>query len=280
MTATIDDLIVPPAHFTKTGKNTKPFKLATRDPTTKPLSNASKANDLARIAELSGQIDALQEMLYASKSHAILLVLQGMDTSGKDGTVRAVFNTVDPLGLRVAAFKTPTELEKAHHFLWRIHAAAPAKGEICIFNRSHYEDVLITHVHRWIDEAERARRVEAINNFEKTLTENGTVIIKCMLHISADEQRARLQARLDDPSKHWKFSMGDLAERKLWPSYMDAYEHAVSQTSTEWAPWYVIPADSKTHRNLCVAEILHARLSALNLAYPPAVPDYAGIKVV
>jgi PPK2 family polyphosphate:nucleotide phosphotransferase len=256
-----------------------PFSLHERDPQGKPLSTGSKVEDQACIAALAVQVDQLQEKLYASKSHAILLVLQGMDTSGKDGTIREVFSTMDPLGLRVAAFKAPTELEKAHHFLWRIHAAAPAKGELCIFNRSHYEDVLITHVHGWIDDAERDRRVEAINHFERILSEHGTVIIKCMLHISADEQRARLQARLDDPTKHWKFSMGDLAERKLWPAYMKAYEHALRHTSTQWAPWYVIPSDSKTHRNLCVAEILYERLLALDLAYPPPVPGYADIRV-
>jgi PPK2 family polyphosphate:nucleotide phosphotransferase len=255
------------------------FSLQARDPQGRPLSAGSKTEDQARISALAVQVDQLQEKLYASRSHAVLLVLQGMDTSGKDGTIREVFNTMDPLGLRVAAFKAPTELERAHHFLWRIHAAAPAKGEICIFNRSHYEDVLITHVHGWIDEAERARRIEAINHFERTLSEHGTVIIKCMLHISAEEQRARLQARLDDPTKHWKFSMGDLEERKLWPAYMQAYDHALRHTSTDWAPWYVIPSDSKTHRNLCVSEILHERLQALNLSYPAAVPAYAGIQV-
>lgn len=280
MSSAAQALTVPLLSLSKTGKNTKHFKLSARDPEGKPLSSGSKTKDMAQIAALSEQIDELQEKLYASKNHAVLLVLQGMDTSGKDGTIRSVFSAVDPLGIRVASFKAPTELERAHHFLWRIHASAPAKGEITIFNRSHYEDVLITRVHGWIDDAERARRIEAINNFERTLTEQGTCIIKCMLHISAEEQRGRLQARLDDPNKHWKFDEGDLAERQHWPNYMAAYEHALAHTSTPHAPWYVIPANSKTHRNLCVAHILCARLKALKLSYPPAVPRYAKLKVV
>jgi len=213
-------------------------------------------------------INARQDILHAEGKHKVLLILQGMDTSGKDGTVKQVFSACDPLGIRLASFKAPSADELAHDYLWRVHQQVPASGELVIFNRSHYEDVLIVKVHDWIDEAECKRRYQQINDFERMLSETGTTIIKCFLHISNAEQKQRLQERLDTPSKHWKFNPKDLEERALWDRYMEAYTQALQQTSTKYAPWYVIPADSKTNRNLLISRILLETLNQLPLAYP------------
>jgi len=231
------------------------------------------------MAELAVQLDDLQNKLHASNKHRVLLVLQGMDTSGKDGTIRAVFQNVDPLGVHVANFKAPTPLELAHDFLWRVHCQVPGAGELVIFNRSHYEDVLITRVHDWIDDDEANRRFAHINHFEKLLAENHTLILKCFLHISKDTQRQRLQERVDDPNKHWKFDPTDIKERALWPKYQKAYEAALSATSTEWAPWYIVPSDAKKHRNLMVAELLVAALTDLHLDFPAPKPELEGLKI-
>ncbi|GAB3629493.1 polyphosphate kinase [Pandoraea terrae] len=249
------------------------------DPADKPFAGESKSDDRARMDELSVLLDDLQNRLHASAKHRVLLVLQGMDTSGKDGTIRAVFQTVNPLGVRVANFKAPTPTELAHDFLWRVHRQAPAAGELVIFNRSHYEDVLITRVHDWIDADECKRRIEHINHFEKLLADSDTLILKCFLHISKDAQRERLQERVDDPQKHWKFDPTDLKERAFWPEYQKAYASALSATSTEWAPWYIVPSDSKRHRNLMVAELLVAALSRLGLDFPPPKPELEGLKI-
>jgi PPK2 family polyphosphate:nucleotide phosphotransferase len=238
-----------------------------------------KAKDALEMEKLSSKINALQDILYAQGKHKILLVLQGMDASGKDGTVKHVFSECDPLGIRLASFKGPTPEELAHDYLWRVHQVVPQKGEIVIFNRSHYEDVLIVKVHDWIDEAECKRRYAQINDFERLLTETGTVIIKCYLHISKAEQKLRMQERLDDPSKTWKFNPNDLKERDLWSKYMVAYETAIKATSTEYAPWYVVPADSKTNRNLLISRLLFNALQSLNLAYPPVPAEYKSIKI-
>jgi len=259
--------------------NGKDFRLADFTPNAKPVSSGDKAADLARLNEISQKLDALQDIFYAEHQRKLLVVLQGMDTSGKDGTVRSVFRSFDPLGIRVVAFKSPTPEELAHDYLWRVHAQVPRRGEIVLFNRSHYEDVLITRVHGWIDKAECERRYRQLRDFETMLTETGTTVVKCFLHISKEEQKARLESRLADPDKHWKFDPTDLAERKYWKEYMAAYEDAIAATSTAQAPWYVVPADSKTHRNLMVAEILLAVFSALKPAYPPAKPELAGLKV-
>jgi PPK2 family polyphosphate:nucleotide phosphotransferase len=248
----------------------KHIKLASFDPSLKPPGMEQKPKRLKALGELSTELDRLQDVFYAAHSHKLLLVLQGMDTAGKDGTIRHVFRTVDPLGVRVASFKTPTPTERDHDFLWRIHAQAPANGEIVIFNRSHYEDVLITRVHNWIDAPECKRRYAQINAFEHMLAQQGTLIVKCFLHISRDEQRGRLRARLQDATKHWKFNAGDLEERTLWEDYQAAYENALSATSTEWAPWHVIPANSKSSRNVFIAQLLVAKLRALKLTYPVA----------
>src|SRR5258706_8519780 len=199
-----------------------------------------------------------------------------MCTSGKDGTIRGVFHEVDPLGVRIVPFKAPTPVEAAHDFLWRIHSQAPAAGELTIFNRSHYEDVLVPTVLGEIDADERERRYRHIREFETLLAGSGTAIIKCMLHISKDEQRVRLQARIDDPTKHWKFDLADLDARKQWDKYQNAYQAALAVTSTEYAPWYVIPANSKTHRNVMVAELLLRTFESLKLEFPPAKDSLKG----
>jgi PPK2 family polyphosphate:nucleotide phosphotransferase len=242
--------------------------LAKRDPADKSAVPASKGERLARLAALAPRIDALQDLLYAERRHKVLVVLQGMDTAGKDGTIRHVFSTVDPLGVRAVSFRAPVGEELEHDFLWRVHRQVPRRGELVIFNRSHYEDVLIVRVHQEIALDECQRRYEHINGFERTLTEHGMTILKFFLHISQDEQRQRLQERLDDPRKHWKFNPGDLQERKHWDAYMQAYEDAIAATSTACAPWYVVPADSKSTRNLIVSSILIQELEALKMQYP------------
>lgn len=255
------------------------FKIAKADASTKPFSTGSKASDLERLAEIGARLDTLQDILYAEHRRKVLVVLQGMDTSGKDGTVRSVFRAMDPLGLRVVGFKSPTPQELAHDYLWRVHAHVPASGEIVIFNRSHYEDVLITRVHDMIDEVECKRRFGHINAFEQMLADTGTTLVKCFLHISKDEQRKRLQERIDEPHKHWKFDPSDISERKLWDPYQEAYEVAINATATPEAPWYVVPADSKTHRNLMVAEILLQVLEGMKPQYPEGKPELEGLKI-
>ncbi len=243
------------------------------------LELGTKDQDRVRLSELNAALDQLQEKLHAQRSQRVLLVLQGMDTSGKDGTIRGVFHDVDPLGLRIVPFKAPSEREAAHDFLWRVHSQVPAAGEFAIFNRSQYEDVLVPRVLKQIDQEECERRYRQIREFEALLADNGTTIVKCFLHISKDEQRARLQARIDNPEKHWKFDPSDLEARKLWDDYRQAYQDALGATSTEIAPWFVIPADSKTHRNIMVAELMVRTLQGLKLEYPPAKESLRGIKV-
>jgi PPK2 family polyphosphate:nucleotide phosphotransferase len=221
----------------------------------------------------------LQELLSAEQKRAVLIVLQGMDTSGKDGTIRHIFTGVNPQGCTVTSFKVPTPLELRHDFLWRAHNAVPPKGMIGIFNRSHYEDVLVTRVHKTIDVKEAHRRCVDIVEFEQMLVENGTVIMKFLLHISRDEQTRRLEARLADPNKHWKISNADFAERTLWPAYVEAYEDAISRTSRKFAPWYVIPADDKTYRNVVISEIVVDTMRALKMHYPRPTFDPSMIKL-
>lgn len=258
--------------------NTK-FSLKNIKPDDKSERGQTKEADALELEKLASKINALQDILYAQGKHKILLVLQGMDASGKDGTVRHVFSECDPLGIRLANFKGPTPEELAHDYLWRVHKQVPQKGEIVIFNRSHYEDVLIVKVHDWIDDAECKRRYAQINAFEKQLTETETVIIKCYLHISKAEQKSRMQDRLDDPTKTWKFNPNDLKERALWPQYMQAYESAMSATSTSYAPWYVVPADSKMNRNLLISRLLFSALKKLQLEYPPVPAEFKTITI-
>ena len=271
----LDDYRVP--YFG--GKKSETFSLSTLDPAAKPFSTGSKDGDRDRLAEVGNKLDVLQERLHAQRHQRVLLVLQGMDTSGKDGTIRGVFHEVDPLGLRIVPFRAPTPIESARDFLWRVHLQVPAAGELAIFNRSHYEDVLVPRVLGQIGAAECERRYRQIRDFEALLAENGTSIIKCMLHISKDEQRSRIQARIDDPTKHWKFDVSDLEARKHWDAYQASYHDALAATSTEYAPWYVIPANSKSHRNLMVAELLLRLMESLKLEFPPAKAELKGLKI-
>lgn len=214
------------------------------------------------------RIGELQELLYAGHQHRVLILLQGMDTSGKDGAVRKVFAETSPQGVRVVSFKKPTDLELDHDYLWRVHAQMPGRGELVVFNRSHYEDVLVVRVHSLVPKKVWKKRYEQINAFESTLTSEGTTILKFFLHISAEEQRERLQARLDDPTKHWKFQHGDLEERKLWPDYTRAYEEAIERTSTKEAPWHIVPADRKWMRDWIISGFIIDALETLKMRYP------------
>ena len=257
----------------------KPFSLSGCNPSDKPFSSGDKAKDKAAVEALAIELDALQDLLYADRRFKLLVVLQGTDTSGKDGTIRGVFSRTTALGVHAVGWKAPTEAERAHDYLWRIHQHMPAAGEIMIFNRSHYEDVLVPVVNGWIKPAEANGRFAHINDFERMLVETGTVILKFMLHIGFDEQRERLQERVDDPTKRWKFSAGDLQVRKQWSDYQKAYEALLGATSTAHAPWTVVPADSKTHRNLMIATLVRDKLKSLDLRYPPDDALLAGLKV-
>jgi PPK2 family polyphosphate:nucleotide phosphotransferase len=243
-------------------------KLSKWDPGDNGIVGKEKSAARARLEEYRTRLETLQELLYAEGRHKLLIVLQAMDTAGKDSTIRHVFQGVDPLGVRVTGFKAPTPHELARDFLWRVHQHVPGAGEIGIFNRSHYEDVLITRVNGWIDAAECRRRYRQINDFERMLAETGTTILKFYLHISRDEQKKRLEARRDTPDKQWKFQPGDLAVRAQWDDYMKAYEAALSATSTAHAPWHVIPANSKLARNLTVSGLLIEALESLDMRYP------------
>ncbi|HYW55358.1 MAG TPA: PPK2 family polyphosphate kinase [Polaromonas sp.] len=264
----------PPA-----GKRAGAFSLATLDPGAKPWSSGDKEADKATVEALASELDGLQNLFFADKRYKLLVLLQGTDTSGKDGTIRAVFSRTSPLGVHTVGWKAPSDEERAHDYLWRIHQQVPGAGETMIFNRSHYEDVLVPVVKSWITSEQTAQRYAHINDFERLLAETGTVILKFMLHISFKEQGQRLQERIDDPAKRWKFSMGDLEVRKQWADYQKAYEGLLQATSTPWAPWTVVPADSKTHRNLMIATLVRDKLKSLDLCYPPDDPALAGLKI-
>nr|WP_229505085.1 PPK2 family polyphosphate kinase [Massilia mucilaginosa] len=238
-----------------------------------------KAHERKLTDALTAKIALHQQMLFSQRKQKVLLILQGMDTSGKDGTVRALFSRINPMGLRAAQFKAPTLEEAAHDFLWRIHPHVPGAGEIAIFNRSHYEDVLVARVQKLIDDKECQRRYAHIADFERMLADTGTVIVKVFLHISKEEQRARLPARRDDPEKQWKFDDNDLVQRKRWDDYQDAYERAIDATDAEHAPWYVIPADSKVHRNLLIASLLLEVMEDLELRFPKTDPRLSTLTV-
>ena len=261
------------------GTKGKPFALVGLKPSAKPFSGKDKAQDKAAVEALADELDVLQNLFYADHRYKLLVVLQGMDTSGKDGTLRGVFGRMSPLGVHAVGWKAPTETERAHDYLWRIHQLVPAAGEFTIFNRSHYEDVLVPVVNGWITPEQTQQRYAQINDFERMLAETGTIVLKFMLHISFDEQLARLQDRLDDPAKQWKFSPGDIAVRKQWDAYQQAYEALLGATSTPHARWTVVPADSKTHRNLMIATVLRDTLAALDLHYPPRDPALTGLKI-
>jgi PPK2 family polyphosphate:nucleotide phosphotransferase len=244
-----------------------------------PGFDGGKAAGEAALAALGPELADLQERLFANRTtgsrRRVLLVLQGMDTSGKGGVLRHTVGLIDPQGVRIRSFKAPTDEEKAQHFLWRVEQALPEPGYVGVFDRSHYEDVLIVRVHEWADAATIEQRYDEINAFEAGLVEDGCIVLKCMLHIGPDEQRERLQERLDDPEKHWKYNPGDLDERALWPAYRDAYETAIERTNTDVAPWHVIPADKKWFRNLAIGRLLLDALRGLDLQWPAADFDVA-----
>ncbi|WP_418959662.1 polyphosphate kinase 2 family protein [Streptomyces tritici] len=255
-------------------------RLSAYDPAGTPGGPPDKAAGLAATAALGPRLADLQERLYAASTagdrRRLLLVLQGMDTSGKGGTVKHVIGFFNPAGCRVKSFKAPTREELNHVFLWRIMQALPRPGEIGIFDRSQYEDVLVARVRGLAPPRTIERRYEEINRFEESLAEDGVTFVKVFLHLSYEEQRRRLLARLDDPRKHWKFDAGDLEERALWPQYQEAYERALERCSTEAAPWYLVPADRKWYRNWAVSTLLLEHLEALDPAYPPGNFDVAG----
>jgi PPK2 family polyphosphate:nucleotide phosphotransferase len=252
-------------------------KLADFDPSFKDgHKNHTDASD--EIAHYQDKLRQLQDLLYAQHRHSILICLQAMDTGGKDGTINHVLGAMNPQGCRVAAFKQPSAEELAHDFLWRVSRPAPARGEVVIFNRSHYEDVLVVRVHDLVPRSEWSLRYDRINAFEKGLAEHDTVILKFYLHISKDEQLSRFKERLDDPAKQWKISEADYKERSYWDDYVSAYEEALSRCSTEYAPWFVIPANHKWFRNLAVARIVVEHLEQLNMNYPKPTVDIEHIR--
>jgi PPK2 family polyphosphate:nucleotide phosphotransferase len=233
----------------------------------------------ASTAALNAELSRLQERLYADGRHRVLVVLQAIDSGGKDGTIRSVFTGVNPQGVTVTSFKAPTSEELARDYLWRVHQHVPRRGQIGIFNRSHYEDVLIVRVHDLVPKAVWKKRYGHIRSFEEMLHDEGTTIVKFFLHISKDEQRKRQQARIDDPTKRWKFERADLEERKRWDDYREAFEAMLNETSTAYGPWYVVPANRKWYRNLVVSQVLVDTLNALNLSYPEPESDLEGLVV-
>ena len=234
-----------------------------------------KAGEEALI-EINKEIETLQEQMFAEGKRRLIVLVQAMDTAGKDGVIRHVFEGVNPSGVRVAAFKAPSAVELSHDYLWRVHAQTPGKGEIVIFNRSHYEDVLVVRVRNLAPKEVWSKRYDHIKNFEKILTDEGTTILKLFLNIDLQEQAQRFLARVEDPTKTWKFNPGDLEERKLWPQYMEAYEDVLNKTSTDYAPWYVIPSNKKWYRNLLVANILRDTLKGFKMSYPEPPADLEG----
>ena len=261
------------------GGQSRPCRMGDFDPAAKPFSTGDKSRDKAAVEGLVGELDALQGLFYADKRYKLVVILQGTDTAGKDGTLRDVFNRMSPLGVQTVGWKAPSDEERAHDYLWRIHQKMPAAGDIMIFNRSHYEDVLVPVVNSSLTAEQSLQRFAQINDFERMLSETGTVLLKFMLHISLEEQRERLQERIDDVTKNWKFSRDDLDARKHWKAYQKAYAALLNATSTPWAPWTVVPANSKTHRNLMVATLLRDALQKLGLRYPPPDPSLRGLKI-
>ncbi len=249
------------------------------DPSSADGAPGDKHETKAALADIDDRLFALHDRLWAERRRAVLLVLQAMDTGGKDGTIKRVLRGLNPQGVRVVSFKAPTELELAHDFLWRVHAQAPQHGELGVFNRSHYEDVLIVRVHELVPASVWQERYDQIKAFESTLAASGTTIVKVFLHISKDEQAERLQARLDDPEKRWKFDPDDLAEREHWDDYQRAYEDAITQTSTADAPWYIVPANRKWYRDWAVTHILLDAFERVDPHYPPATEQTEGIVI-
>ncbi len=238
-----------------------------------------KAAGRSRVKDLARDLARLQDVFYAQGDRRLLVVLQAMDTAGKDSTIRDVFGRMNPQGVRVTSFKQPTPIELAHDYLWRVHPHVPADGHISIFNRSHYEDVLVVRVENLVEEDRWERRYDHIVDFERLLADEGTAIVKFFIHISAEEQRERLQSRLDDVSKHWKFDSGDLTTRARWDQYIEAYSEMLARTSTEHAPWYVVPGDRKWYRKLVIGEIMVDLMEGMDLAYPENHEDLSDITI-
>lgn len=253
-----------------------PVKLTDYDPAyAADLDKKTAADETER---LSKRLAELQEMLYAQGEHSLLVVLQAMDAGGKDGTIRSVFTGVNPQGVRIASFKVPTPAELSQDFLWRIHAQTPPKGYIGIFNRSHYEDVLVVRVNKLVPPEIWKERYDHINNFERLLADSGTRILKFFLHISKEEQKERFEERLARPDKHWKFSTGDLPVREQWDEYMDAYEAVLTRCNTDYAPWHIVPSNKKWYRNFIISKTIVETLESMNLSYPD--PELGLDKVV
>jgi len=266
---------MPNTHRLQPGSPVSIGKLPTQGELFHPDREAAEAE----FSALRDELILLQSKLYAENKRRIMIVLQAMDAGGKDGTIRKIFRGVNPQGVRVTSFKAPSKKELAHDFLWRIHRPVPANGMIGVFNRSHYEDVLVVRVHNLVPEEVWRPRYRMINDFESMLVGSGTTILKFYLHISKEEQRQRFQARLDDPHKNWKFSLEDLEKRKLWGQYMVAYQEMLERTTTDLAPWYVIPADQKWYRNLSIMRVILHTLRKLNPQYPSPTIDLTGIMV-
>jgi PPK2 family polyphosphate:nucleotide phosphotransferase len=257
--------------------------LELRDKDAAAPKDLSKGDDLKKeVNDLLGRLTELQSVFYADARHSLVIVLQGRDASGKDGVATTVIGAFHPAGVRVNSFKAPTPLELSHDFLWRVHQVMPEKGMISVFNRSHYEDVLVVRVHNLVSKPVWSKRYKQINDFEQMLSENGTVILKFFLHVSRDEQRTRLIDRVEDETKNWKFKAGDLDERALWDDYTAAYRDVLKKTSTKWAPWYLVPADSNKARNYLIAKTIVEALESLDLRYPDPKADLkhylAGLK--
>lgn len=255
----------------------KKVRLGTIDPKFTGKHTSHKAA-LPEIAKHVARMDKLQYLLYADGNRSLLVVVQALDAAGKDGTIRHLFSGMNPQGTKVASFKQPTPEEAAHDFLWRAHPHAPGKGEVVIFNRSHYEDVLVVRVHKLLPKAVWSKRYAQINAFEQLLAANGTKVLKFFLHISPEEQLARFAQRLDDPARNWKISDSDYSERELWPAYTEAYEDALAKTSTPHAPWFVIPSDNKWFRDLAISQIVSDTLEEMRLSVPPVRVDLEAIR--
>ncbi len=249
------------------------IKLKDYDPNDSSLFDGKKKEGKEALLKLNEELEGLQEKLYAEGKNRLLVVIQAMDTGGKDGVIRHVFEGVNPQGVKVASFKTPTAIELSHDYLWRIHQHTPGKGEIVIFNRSHYEDVLVVRVHELVPESVWSKRYHHMNEFEHMLADEGTTILKFFLNIDLKEQAGRFLARVEDPTKQWKFNPGDLDERARWDDYQKAYEDVLNKTSTDWAPWYIIPSNKKWYRNWLISKIVIKTLKDMKMQYPEPPAD-------
>ena len=257
----------------------KKIKLNDISPDDKGDFKGGKKEGKLMLLDRNKELETLQELLYAEGKHKLLIILQGMDAAGKDGTIRHVFEGVNPQGVSVTGFGVPTPEELAHDYLWRIHKATPKRGHIMIFNRSHYEDVLVVRVEGLVPEKVWKKRYDQINAFEHMLADEGTTILKFFLHISPEEQKERLQERLDDPTKNWKFNPSDLKTRAKWGEYEQAFEDVLNKTSTSWAPWYIVPANRKWYRNLVISQVVIDTLKDLKMQYPENKEDLSNIEI-